>query len=159
MNETIQITEVAIRCQACNGRCDLADAVKLGWRACVNCGTFVCDQCLEEMDADFPCLSSVCLAGGRPFEPEPIPVDRVLVFARAQQTVEMADSLLTRLFFADMPQFGAQPYVLKALENRQGTETTEPDDQAKVQAETWAGHHLVITRRKRGQFVTWERVY
>ena len=156
MTNGAEIREIAIRCQACNQRCDLEDAVKRGWRACACCGSFVCDLCLNDFGESFPCLSSVCLSQNRLFDPEPIPVDRVVVFARAQQLLEMEDSFLSRLFFEDVVGRGIEPYALQAVREE---DRGDGDDQTRVRTETWQGHHLVITRRRRGKFVTWERVY
>ena len=152
------IEEVAIRCQACGERCELADAVKRGWRACQHCGSFVCGECLGLLGENFRCLSAVCMDAGRHFESQPIPVDRVLVFARAQQVLAMEDSFLFRVFFEDDIHHGHDDYTLQAQEPENASRASDEDNPAKIQMETWQGHRLVLTRRRHGRFVSWERV-
>jgi hypothetical protein len=153
------IREIAIRCQACGTRCDLVDAVKCGWRSCTHCGTFLCHDCLTDLGDASPCMSAVCMAAHRRFSSAPIPVDRILVFARSQQVLEMENSFLDRMFFAHDATRVGQAYNLRPVAGDAAGATPGDDALAHVQTETWRGHHLVITRRRRGKFVTWERVY
>ena len=156
MKPELTMSEVAIRCQACNAHSELDKAVKAGWQSCIHCGSFVCADCLADLGESFPCLSSACMRAERMFSATPIPIDRVLVFARTQQLLDMEDSFLSRVFFDEYGAWGPNGYALRGTEQ---AAAPPQDDPGKVQAETWEGHQLVITRRKRGRFVTWERVY
>lgn len=157
MSRELTMNEVAIRCQACSAQAQLDDAVRNGWQSCMHCGSFVCAECLQDFGGQFQCLSSVCLQAGRMFSSAPIPVDRVLVFARSQQLLEMEDSFLSRVFFDNQSTWGPSGYTLRGAE--QPEKVLGDEEPGKVQTETWNGHQLVITRRKRGRFVTWERIH
>ncbi|MBI4615043.1 MAG: hypothetical protein HY720_15630 [Planctomycetes bacterium] len=149
--------EVSIRCMGCRAENTLEGAIQDEWRICDHCHFFICRFCLENLGDERYCLSYACRQAHRPIEAGPVPIERVLLFARVERARSRKKGLLYKLFFADGPGLDL-PFVLREVEE-------EPDEDdpsrrpATVQEEVWRNHRLVVTKRRAGKFITWEKIF
>jgi hypothetical protein len=151
----ISLDEVSLRCMGCQAASSLAAAARSGWRMCANCNFFICALCGEQARDGEPCFSPVAQLRGQPFRLVPIPVERLLVFARSGYRRIYRRGLLYRLFFEPVEARNA-PYTLVEPEPPEAGLPREIGP--RIQEETWSNHQLVLTKRRGGKFITWERI-
>ncbi|NHJ41228.1 MAG: hypothetical protein FK731_14445 [Asgard group archaeon] len=158
----ITTTTVSVRCAGHNGRATLKEAVEEGWRMCRICRSFVCPKCIQEFDFKMGgvCPSFIFGIESHQLSPGPIPVEEVILFAEQNKSEGITGELLEALFFED-EQMGFMPFY--ATIDKGTHEETEDDDElslepAKIQEEMWASFGFVMTKRRRGKFITWEKI-
>ncbi len=147
--------EVSLRCMGCSNHIDVEEAVRRDWKTCERCHFFVCPECLADLGTDPVCLSYACQRLGRKMQVGSIPVEKVLFFAGREARSTDPDGLLYRLFYEENENLDL-PFTL--------VEVPEPEVEAQlgpltVQEEVWKSHRLVVTKRRRGKFVSWEKIY
>lgn len=148
--------EVSIRCMGCSQIHVLADAVKMSWSMCGHCSFAICSFCRDHLDEQQHCLSHVCSQRKRIFDPVPLPVEKILIFARENEFEEYRQGLLFKLFYQGEENQGTAPFF--SIQHR-GQEIEEDlEKPTKIQEEIWGNSQIVITKRKGGKFITWERV-
>ncbi len=152
---SLQLDEVSIRCMGCRENHTLEGAIRDEWRICDHCQFFICRFCMENLGDSRYCLSYQCRQAQREFALGPIPVERVLLFARSQVVRGQKKGLLHKLFFES--EGGDLPWLLRE------TGDPERDDDLEsrpvtLQEEVWRNHRLVVTKRRGGQFITWEKI-
>lgn len=149
----ISMDEVSLRCMGCQSPSSLIDAVKSDWQMCDHCNFFICPWCRERIGEARFCLSYPCQRTRRPFKLGAIPVERILVFARNSYRRSYREGLLYRLFFEQAEQAGS-PWSLIAPDEQQAPDAIVP----RMQEEVWSNHQLVVTKRRGGKFITWEKI-
>lgn len=159
---TITTTTVSVRCAGHNGRATLKTAVEAGWRMCRICRSFICPKCIEEFDLKMKgtCPSFIFGMDQHKLSPGPIPVEEVILFAESNKQEGITGGLLETLFFED-EQMGFMPFYA-AIEKKKGEEVEEEDELSleppKIQEEMWSSFGFVMTKRRRGKFITWEKI-
>jgi hypothetical protein len=93
-------------------------------------------------------------------ELEPIPTERIIVFAEEFQPTSITADLLEDLFYDDYKQSSRPFYasVSQSLESEEEKTVTSDSAYAKIQEEHWKSFGFVMTKRKRGKFITWEKI-
>ncbi|MFW9923276.1 MAG: hypothetical protein ACFFDW_08340 [Candidatus Thorarchaeota archaeon] len=156
----ITTTTVSVRCAGHNGRATLKEAVEAGWRMCRICRSFICPKCIEEFDLKMmgTCPSFIFGIEQHHLSPGPIPVEEVILFVEQNKPEGITAGLLESLFFED-EQMGFMPFYA-SIDNKKGIDDEEDMSQepAKIQEEMWASFGFVMTKRKRGKFITWEKI-
>lgn len=151
----LNIAEVSIRCMGCSSLRTLEEAVRQGWKMCKLCNFAICEFCYANLDPSQQCLSFECAPRHRKLEPIPLPVEKILIFAQEHSYEQYQEGLLYRLFYQDQELSNAPPFfVVREREDRRSLE----DKPTKLQEEVWNNFRLVITKRKGGKFVTWEKI-
>lgn len=153
---SLTMDEVSIRCMGCWQSNTLEDAIRNDWKMCKHCNFAICSYCRQHLDNTQKCLSHVCMARGRKFEEIALPVEKILIFAQDHSYKEYRKGLLYKLFYEEQEQQQAAPYfAIKEQEHLLDLEQKP----TKVQEEIWKNYQLVITKRRGGKFVTWEKIY
>lgn len=150
----LSVEEVSLRCMGCSQLLSLEEAVKQNWQMCRHCGTGICSRCLGDLDVRRHCLSFACSSQRRIIDLMPIPVQKILAFAQEHYQENYRQGILYKLFYEQeetrhTPAF----FVIKTK--------VEPDIEAvphTIREEMWKNFQLVITKRRGGQFITWEKV-
>lgn len=155
---SLHLDEVSIRCMGCREHNTLEGSIADEWRICDHCQFFICRFCMENLGDSRYCLSYACRRDNRHLELGPIPVERVLLFARSQQATRGRKGLLHRLFFAggDLDL----PFVLRESDEAGSPLAGEEVEErpTTIQEEVWRNHSLVVTKRRGGKFITWEKL-
>ncbi|HUU77081.1 MAG TPA: hypothetical protein VMX55_01960 [candidate division Zixibacteria bacterium] len=157
----ITTTTVSVRCAGHNGRATLKEAVEAGWRMCRICRSFVCPNCIQEFDMKMmgKCPSFIFGIEEHQLSPGPIPVEEVILFVESNKSEGITAGLLESLFFED-EQMSFMPFYAE-VDNKK--EEQEEDDELnleapKIQEEMWSSFGFVMTKRRRGKFITWEKI-
>jgi len=160
----ITTSTVSIRCVGHNGRATLKEALKEGWRMCRVCLSFICPKCIQEFDLKRGgvCPSFIFGMEQHALSLAPIPVEEVLVFVEQNKTEGITAGLLEALFYED-EQMGFIPFYAtvedkKLLGGVALEESDENSEPPKIQEEIWASFGFVMTKRRRGKFITWEKI-
>jgi len=158
----ITTSTVSIRCAGHNGRATLKEAVEEGWRMCRICRSFICPKCIQEFDFKMmgKCPSFIFGMDEHQLSPGPIPVEKIILFAEENKPEGITGELLEALFFED-EQMGFMPFYTEVTNSND--EEEEEDDELsleppKIQEENWASFGFVMTKRRRGKFITWEKI-
>jgi len=157
----ITTSTVSVRCAGHNGRMTLREAVAAGWRMCRICRSFICPKCIQEFDFKVGgvCPSFIFGIENHQLSPGPIPVEEVILFVEQNKPEGITAGLLETLFFED-EQMGFMPFYASVDKNVEGEEADDDLnlEPAKIQEEMWASFGFVMTKRRRGKFVTWEKI-
>jgi hypothetical protein len=156
----ITTNTVSVRCVGHNGRVTLKEAVDSGWRMCRVCHSFICPQCIEEFDVKMngTCPSFIFGMESHQLSPGPIPVQEVMLFVETNKQEGLTAPLLEALFFED-EQMGFMPFYASVNDNQPEEEEEEEElTPPKIQEEHWASFGFVMTKRRRGKFITWEKI-
>lgn len=151
----VAMDEVSLRCMGCQSSASLAEAVRGNWQMCANCNFFICQWCSANRGEARFCFSYPCQRLRRPFHLGPIPVERIMIFARNSYRDSYRQGLLYRLFFEE--QGACSPWTLKEPEPEKLDDTGEALLPL-IQEEVWSNHKLVVTKRLGGKFITWEKI-
>ena len=157
----ITTTTVSVRCAGHNGRATLKEAVEAGWRMCRVCRSFICPKCIDEFDLKMKgtCPSFIFGMEQHQLSPGPIPVEEVILFVESNKKEGITGGLLEALFYED-EQMGFMPFYA-AVEKKKEKEEEEEDlslEPSKIQEEMWSSFGFVMTKRRRGKFITWEKI-
>ncbi len=152
---TLKTDEVSIRCMGCSQLSTLEDAIRQEWRMCKFCNFTICNFCLEHLGSERQCLSYICLSKKRALDPVPLPVEKIIIFAQENYQSDYRQGLLYQLFYKEREKLYAPPFFVVQEKKDQVQEEEKP---TKLQEEVWKNYQVVITKRKGGKFVTWERV-
>ncbi|MBD3189883.1 MAG: hypothetical protein GF308_04530 [Candidatus Heimdallarchaeota archaeon] len=158
----ITTTTVSVRCAGHNGRATLKEAVETGWRMCRICKSFICPSCIQEFDLKMNglCPSFIFGMEKHDLSPGPIPVEEIMLFAKDNKTEGITGGLLEALFFEE-EQRGFMPFYTEIDEKIPKEPTEEKvteNEHTKIQEEHWKSYGFVMTKRRRGKFVTWEKL-
>ena len=151
---------VSIRCAGHNGRATLREALDAGWRMCRVCRTFVCPACINEFDMKMQglCPSFIFGVDQHQLSPGPIPVEEVMIYVEQNKPKGITGGLLEVLFFED-EQMGFMPFYASVEDKEEEMEEDELGlEPPKIQEEIWSSFGFVMTKRRRGKFITWERI-
>ena len=153
----LKMDEVSIRCMGCSQPRTLEEAARSGWKMCKFCNFAICSFCYENLGESRKCFSFPCATKGRNLDAIPLPIETILIFAEEHAYRDYRKGLLYKLFYEEEEQKRAGPvFTIKELTAGQIAEEEKP---TKVQEEVWKNYQLVITKRKGGKFITWEKVY
>jgi hypothetical protein len=141
--------EILIWCSCCRKQIELDHALMQGWKYCNTCCHFTCADCLH--DTGNKCYSDLC----RNIEEQPqlttIPVEKIVLFSKTNQNPIQQmdkDSLIFKLFYRD-EYIKNTPFEVLHQQAEAEVKTTE---------EIWRAHGIVITKRRRGKFISWEKL-
>ena len=151
----LTMDEVSIRCMGCFEKLNLEQAVRNGWKMCKHCNFTICSLCLNDLEEPKKCLSHVCSSKKRLLLVEPLPVEKIIIFAQNNYQSDYHQGILYKLFYKDKEKLYAPPFF--SVQEKE-SELEEIEQPSQVQQEIWKNFQLVITKRKRGKFITWERV-
>lgn len=87
--------------------------------------------------------------------PIPIPIERILVFAQENSQNEYKQGLLYKLFYEERERMHTPAFFIV---QEKKTDVPENEKPTKIQEEIWKNFQLVVTKRKGGKFISWERV-
>ena len=132
----------------------LEEAVRREWKGCDTCHFFICGLCFADLGDAPPCLSYLCQRSGKPLLAGAIPVEKVLFFAGHQVQQTERQGLLYRLFYEEREDLDL-PFTLVEMAEEEEDDIRGP---LTLQEEVWQNHRLVVTRRRRGKFVSWEKI-
>ena len=160
----ITTSTVSVRCAGHNGRVTLKEAIDSGWRMCRICRSFICPSCIQEFDFKMggTCPSFIFGVDQHMLSPGPIPVEEVMLFVETNKQEGFTGDLLESLFFED-EQMGFVPFYA-AIDNKKPQTKTEKEEieltkePPKIQEEMWSSFGFVMTKRRRGKFITWEKI-
>lgn len=150
------VVELAgVRCAGHGGEASLADAALEGWKYCRTCHGFICPRCIERfrVEADGMCPGSTTTGSQHPMDIDELPYDEVVRFARQALKAEELSPVLYELFFREL-QDEIQP--IRALHEE--PEEEEDDTTSVLRREHWRRYGMVLVKRRRGRYVTWEQV-
>lgn len=150
---SLQINDVSIRCMGCSQRSELDIALRNNWLMCEHCNFNICEECYGYLD-EKKCLSYICSARNREIKPVPIPIEKILIFARENNSTDSRQGLLFKLFYEQQEKSNSLAFF-STVEKKENIENRP----AKIQEETWKDNELVITKRRGGKFITWEKIY
>ena len=157
----ITTSTVSVRCAGHNGRVTLKEAVEAGWRMCRVCRSFICPKCIEEFDLKVNglCPSFIFGIEEHQLSPGPIPVEEVILSVENNKKEGITGGLLESLFFED-EQMGFMPFyaTVNAKEEEEEDEENLSLEPTKIQEEMWSSYGFVMTKRRRGKFITWEKI-
>jgi len=148
-------TLTAIRCLGHGGaQVALADAALEGWKYCRKCHGFICPKCIESFrrNAEGQCPGSLTTGHDHPMELDELPYDAILRFTRRALSAPEVSPLLYELFFRHL-QDEFEP--LRVTESR---EEPQDDPVSVLRREQWRRYGLVLVKRRRGKYITWEQV-
>jgi hypothetical protein len=158
--EVLDSDDIELVSVATGRRVTLEVAAREGWVVCDHCGapyepTDV--DLLREGDDTARCVSDVCRHRRSPLVTAVLPVDRIVVFAQTRMHREFREGVLFRLFYQDDERSIHPHFTLRerAPDDDGPRRPVMPEVEPRVQEENWAGKGLVITKRRRGKFVTW----
>ena len=84
----------------------------------------------------------------------------MILFAESNKPEGITAGLLEALFFED-EQMGFMPFYA-AVEKQKQDESEDEDELSleppKIQEEVWSSFGFVMTKRRRGKFITWEKI-
>ncbi|NUM34629.1 MAG: hypothetical protein HUU50_08800 [Candidatus Brocadiae bacterium] len=152
---TLKTDEVSIRCMGCSKLSTLEEAIREEWKMCKFCNFTICSFCLMNLGQEKQCLSYVCLSKKRAIDPVGLPVEKIIIFAQENYQSDYRQGLLYQLFYKDQEKLYAPPFFV--VQEKKDT-IEEEEKPTKLQEEVWKNFQVVITKRKGGKFVTWERV-
>jgi len=150
----LNIRVLYIECMVCSSRVSIRDAEKLEWRKCRICGGFICPDCLELVlrEMNGVCPSSIYM-GFKPhkMELDEISAQEILILAKEIYSRGRVGPIIKEVFYSDplTVQFEALTFRKKKAKKR---------DEAEVREEIWRRYGLVLVKRARGKFVTWEPI-
>ncbi len=140
----------------CKKRISVKDAEKNEWKKCVECGNFICPECVslvnETMGGD--CPSSLYLG----FPPHKLN----LIEISAKEIVSIAKEIYSRgkigpiiksIFYSDVrfTQF-------EDLTHRRKNVLSKEEVKEVIREEIWRKYGRVLVKRSRGKFITWEPI-
>lgn len=146
--------EISIRCMGCNESLTLEKAVKKDWKMCENCNFSICSFCFELLD-NMKCLSYICSPNKLEISPIPLPIEKIIVYAQQHSQEDYKKGLLYKLFYQEQEKLHAPPFLTLKEKKQEVNEEYKP---SKIQEETWKNFQLVVTKRRGGKFISWERV-
>lgn len=148
--------EVSIRCMGCFQQRTLEQAIREGWLMCKTCQFTICNICYQEIGEHGKCLSYLCQQKNNDLIAVPIPVEKILVFAQDNMQQEYKQGLLYKLFYEERERIHAPAFfVVKEKDTDDVPEALKP---SKIQEEVWKNCQLVVTKRRGGKFISWERI-
>ena len=146
---------IAIRCVGHNAKRVVSEAILEGWKACARCSLFICPQCIRIFREE---NNNLCPSYhvGHPthqMQLENIALEEILLFAHKHARPETGN-LIYKVFYRPENPLPILPeeFVLPISEKDADAYT------AKVKGEIWRKYGVVIVKRKRGKFVTWEKL-
>lgn len=89
----------------------------------------------------------------------PIPVEKVILFFEQNKKEGITARLLEALFFED-EQTSYMPFYTE-IEKKNINDDDEKNlelEPTNIQEEVWATFGFVMTKRRRGKFITWEKI-
>lgn len=152
---SLKMDEVSIRCMGCFQQKTLEQAVREGWQMCKTCQFAICMHCYQEIGEVKKCLSYICQQKNNDIMPIPIPIERILVFAQENSQNEYKQGLLYKLFYEERERMHTPAFFIV---QEKKTDVPENEKPTKIQEEIWKNFQLVVTKRKGGKFINWERV-
>ena len=152
----LRMDEVSIRCMGCFQQATLEEAVRAGWQMCQACNFPICPYCYGDLGTEKICISHICSGKRRILEPVPLPIDKIIIFAQENYQTDYHKGMLYKLFYQESERQYAPPFF--AVQEKPEQQATEEQKPSKVQQEVWKNFQLVITKRRGGKFITWERV-
>ncbi len=160
--QILEAQDIEIVSVATGRRATLEVAVREGWVICEHCGSPYDPadvELLREEDAEARCISDVCRNRRQPLGTVPLPIERIVVFARARMHRDFRHGLLYRIFY-EHDDTHIHPHFALKEEAREAADATEKggtsgQTQPTVREENWLNRGLVLTKRKRGRFVSW----
>lgn len=154
---TLEINDVSLRCMGCSRSNSLDECLKDAWKMCGHCHFAICPVCYGYLDEPKLCLSYTCSPRKKTIDPIPLPVEKIIIYAREQQKQVSEGGLLHKLFYEEGERIHSLPFfVTKEKEEELGDIDDKP---TQVQEEIWNNLQVVITKRRGGKFITWEKVY
>ena len=153
---SVSMDEVSIRCMGCSQIKTLEKAAFEGWKICSHCNFTICEFCCKNLEKQQYCLSYLCSSQNRKINLVPLPVAKIIIFAQGNYQSEYKQGLLYKLFYKDQEKLKTPAFFIAAEKEKQIIEADNKP--SKVQEEIWKNFQLVITKRKGGKFITWERV-
>jgi hypothetical protein len=135
----------------------LEDAMRSGWKMCKYCHLAICSFCYQHLGPNPLCLSYKCSDKKRPLEAIPLPIDKIIIFAQEAYQADYREGLLYNLFYRESEKRYAPPFFV-VREKKDTVAPAEEQRPTKIQEEVWKNFQLVITKRRGGKFITWERV-
>ena len=156
----ITTSTVSVRCAGHNGRATLKEAVDGGWRMCRICRTFICPKCIQEFDLKMmgACPSFIFGIDKHQLSPGPIPVEEVILYVESNKPEGITGGLLESLFYED-EQMGFVPFYAAVEKKEEEIDDDELSlEPPKIQEEIWSSFGFVMTKRRRGKFITWEKI-
>lgn len=140
----------------CRKRVSVKDAEKYEWKKCIECGNFICPDCIrivnETMDGE--CPSSLYMG----FPPHKLN----LVEISAKEIVSLAKEIYSRgrvgpivksIFYSNNQFVGFED-----LTRRRKTIFTKNEAKDVIREEIWRKFGRVLVKRSRGKFITWEPI-
>lgn len=152
----LNLDEVSMRCMGCNTSQTLETAVRQGWKMCRLCNFAICGFCYENLDPAQHCLSFECTPRHRKLDPIPLPIEKILIFAQEHAYEQDQKGLLYKIFYQDQELTNAPPFFV--VREKERAQPSLEDKPTKVQEEVWSNFRLVITKRRGGKFITWEKI-
>ena len=155
----LEVDDIELVSVASGVRVSLDRAMREGWVVCHHCGapydpTDV-ELLREEYGDSAQCLSDACRRRSGPLITDPLPLERIVVFATANMHREFREGLLYQLFYADDADRTHPHFMLREQGSDAAPQPLIPQPEARIQEENWSGMGLVITKRRRGRFVAW----
>ncbi|MHA1223454.1 MAG: hypothetical protein ACTSSG_02090 [Candidatus Heimdallarchaeaceae archaeon] len=148
MNETI-VSQLHLRCSACNELKTLKDAALENWVICSSCQLIFCAKCRELSAKDSICLGSVYTQKHKPSFTM-IPVEQILVLGKRLERKPKEGKFIPKIFFEDEKK---KIDLLKRKMKRKETFQI-----IRFREEQWRKFGTVLVKRADGKFITWGQV-
>lgn len=146
---------IAIRCVGHNAKRVVSEAILEGWKTCARCSLFICPQCVRIFREENNNLCPSYHVGypSHQMQLENIALEELLLFVRKHAQPEIG-TLIHEVFYhpeTPIPRL-SEEFVLPL------SETDADTHPATIKEEIWRKYGVVIVKRKRGKFVTWEKL-
>ncbi len=152
----IQVDEVSIRCMGCSTILALEEAARAEWKLCRRCQCAICNFCFDNLDEHKHCLSYFCTQKHQIIDPIPLPIEKILIFAQENYQEEYKKGLIYKLFFEEQEHLHKPSFFV--LNEKKIELIDESQRPTKIQEEMWKNSQLVVTKRRGGKFITWEKM-
>ena len=147
----LNLVEVKVWCMGCSQQVSAEEAALLNWKYCSHCHHFICPECLSNLGSKPKCLSERCSQESLYMHIEDIPLAKITMFAKSQLTELPSDCLLYKLFYKVDELYAEGPKM-----NLGSDEAADLFIQ--TAEETWKNQRLVLTKRSRGRFISWQKI-
>ncbi len=157
---SLQLEDLALVCAGCRERETVKLATKLGWNECTTCHHHLCPECIKDWMQEGEGLCPGGHSLNKPHKMDLFPIDPTEI----QQFTLKASRSSDQVIFDEHSLTARILYEPINPHHRYGHLSIERQleqlikDNLTPKEETWKRYGLVLVKRYRGKFTSWEKV-